>query len=204
VIRRSSLAVLVASLGLLAGSLTISAGARAQSLGPSGASGTPSDELTTLETNLAREHAALSTTDCSTACRALASIRRAADRICALDPDERCVAARAKADDATRRVREACPECAIAFASPEPTPRPPMAGAPKAGAATKAGSAAADADRVSPATASAPPSESRRGGCAGCTTTGRGTTADDVGTFGLVLGALALVMRRRRHDRADD
>ena len=144
------------------------------------------DDLTTLEKNLAQEHDALSTSDCATACRALASIRRAADKICALDSGERCAAGRAKADDATRRVREACPECAIASAPPQPSP-------PKEERAmTKAGAAPANAE----VTTAAPPSESKRGGCAGCTTS---TTAPGDLTLGaLAFGALVLVMRRRR------
>jgi MYXO-CTERM domain-containing protein len=145
------------------------------------------DDVTTLEKNLAQEHDALSTSDCATACRALASIRRAADKICALDPGERCARGRAKADDATRRVREACPECAIAVAPPQPAP-------PKTEdrAMTKGG-AATDVEVV---TASAPPSESKRGGCAGCTTSS--STPNDLAFGALAFGALALVMRRRK------
>ena len=157
------------------------------------AQGTTKDDLTTLEKNLASESAALSTSDCATACRALASIRRAADRICALDPGERCAAGRAKADDATRRVREACPECAIATAPPAPAPAP----APEQRAMTKGGGPVT-ADSVSVA-ASAPPSESKRGGCAGCATTP--TTPGDLTTGALALAALAFTLRRRKRAR---
>ena len=150
------------------------------------AQGTTKDDLTTLEKNLASESAALSTSDCATACRALASIRRAADRICALDPGERCAAGRAKADDATRRVREACPECAIATAPPAP--------APEQRAMTKGGGPVT-ADSVSVA-AAAPPSESKRGGCAGCATTP--TTPGDLTTGALAIAALAFTLRRRK------
>ncbi|MDB4933248.1 MAG: hypothetical protein JWP87_220 [Labilithrix sp.] len=146
------------------------------------------DDLTTLEKNLADEHAALSTSDCATACKALASIRRAADEICALDSGERCAAGRAKADDATRRVREACPECAIATAPPAPAP-------PRNERAATKGGAAVEHEAVQ-ASASAPPAESKRGGCAGCTTSG--TAPSDLAFGALALGALAFVMRRRK------
>lgn len=148
----------------------------------------PKDDLTTLEKNLASESAALSTSDCATACRALASIRRAADKICALDPGERCAAGRAKADDATKRVREACPECAIATAPPQPAPEREERAMSKGGTRPTADS--------SPVAASAPPSESKRGGCAGCATTP--TTPGDLTTAALAIAALAFTLRRRR------
>jgi hypothetical protein len=155
------------------------------------------EDLTTLEKSLTEQHDALSTSDCATACRALASIRRAADKICALDPGDRCVSGRAKADDATRRVRDACPECAIATAPSEP--RREDRAMTKGGASQKATKASEDpgASPVSTPTAqSAPPSESKRGGCAGCTTT-RGGPGDLAGGALAVL-ALALVVSRRR------
>jgi MYXO-CTERM domain-containing protein len=147
----------------------------------------PKDDVTALEKKLTEEHAALSTADCATACRALASIRRAADKICALEPGERCEAGRAKAKDATRRVREACPECAIASGPPKPAPPTER----EERAMTKGGAASADA-----VPASAPPSESKRGGCAGCTTAP--TSPGDLTTAALAFTALALVLRRRR------
>lgn len=167
---------------VLAVSLALSTPARAQEVNAAPVPG--ADDITTLEKNLASEHAALSTVDCATACRALASIRRAADRICALDPDERCVAARAKADDATRRVRDACPTCTIASVPPQPTP--PMARPAKKGA---------DDSESAHVAASAPPSESKRGGCAGCTTSA--TSRPDLGSGALALAALVFAMRRR-------
>ena len=188
--------------GFAGTSLALASEARAQGPGDAGRAGGPArpDELETLQKNLAEESAtlttSLTTSDCATACRALASIRRAADKICALDPDARCVAARAKADDATRRVHEACPECALASV---PTPKSPPndramgKGAPKKGAAEEVVVSGTD----SPAQASAPQSESRRGGCAGCTT-GGASPAGDLGVGALALGALALVLRRKR------
>ena len=152
----------------------------------------PKDDLTTLEKSLASEAAALSTSDCATACRALASIRRSADKICALDPGERCAAGRAKADDATKRVREACPECAIATALPMPAPEREERAMAKGGSHPSADSTAV--------AASAPQSESKRGGCAGCATTP--TTPGDLTTAALAISALAFTLRRRKRSRS--
>ncbi len=135
-----------------------------------------SNDVRALEQQLAEEHAALSTADCNVACRALVSIRRAADKICALEPGPRCDAAREKAADATRRVREACPDCAIAHL-PEPTPAPERAMTDRA------------------LTASAPPEAEARGGCRSCSATG-GSPGFDLGV--IALAALAAVRRRRR------
>ena len=77
------------------------------------------DDVESLIKQLNDEHAALSTQDCVTACKALGSIRRASDRICALEPGPRCADARAKADDAQRRVQAACPDCQIAATPPK-------------------------------------------------------------------------------------
>jgi hypothetical protein len=50
---------------------------------------------------------------CFEACRALASMRRSATQLCALagGQDARCVAAKKRTDDASTRVRAACPSC---------------------------------------------------------------------------------------------
>ncbi|MDB5212397.1 MAG: hypothetical protein JWO86_324 [Myxococcaceae bacterium] len=156
----------------------------------------PKEDLTTLEKSLDEQHDALSTSDCATACRALASIRRAADKICALDPGDRCTAGRAKADDATRRVREACPECAIASARPEPKPDHEERAMTKGGTGPKKAAEAPAPGNDAFATATAPPSESKRGGCAGCTTTREGP--GDLAGGVLAVAALALIARRRR------
>jgi hypothetical protein len=188
---RAAAAVALA-VGLAVGSEAGAARAQREPGSPGGAAS--KDDLTTLERSLAEQHDALSTSDCANACRALASIRRAADKICALDPGDRCAAGRAKADDATRRVREACPECAIATAAPEPKPREERAmtkGASKAAEVPQRGS-----DAVPTAQAAGPPSESKRGGCAGCATT-RAAPGDLAGGV-LAAVALALVLRRRR------
>ncbi|MBS2016259.1 MAG: hypothetical protein JST00_25475 [Deltaproteobacteria bacterium] len=145
----------------------------------------PKEDIAALEKQLASEVTALSTSDCMAACRALASIRRAADKICGLDPGERCAAARAKADDASRRVRESCPDCAIASA---PGASPP--------ADVKASEVRSKATPEAPSPTSAPPSESKRGGCAGCTTTK--ATHGDVAGVALFSLVLARMLRRRR------
>ena len=145
------------------------------------------DEISDLEKSLAQEHAALSTSDCSAACRALASIRRAADRICAIEPGPRCAAAHAKSDDATRRVRDACPECAVASVAPESPPTTPAAKpvTPQAGQAER-----------TVQTANAPPSESSRGGCASCHASG--ASLGEAATGVLAIFALAGLLRRKK------
>ena len=154
------------------------------------------DELKNLEKTLADESAALSTSDCATACRALASIRRAAEKICALDPDERCDVARAKAEDATRRVHDACPECAIASAR---APKAP----PHDRAASKGGTRpATDAPEQVVVSGNSPAAPARsesggRGGCASCTTGGT-PPVGDLASGALAIAALALVLRRKR------
>jgi MYXO-CTERM domain-containing protein len=184
---RSVAVALVAAVGVLL--FTVDAQAQPSS----------KEEITTLEKQLASEATALSTSDCSSACRALASIRRAADKICALDSGDRCTAARAKADDATKRVRAACPDCAIASA-PGGTPPPPPAPIPEpkpADAPAKGGAGKKGGDVVEP-TANAPPAESKRGGCAGCATTK--ATHGDLAGVALVAAALFRMLRRRRQD----
>jgi len=137
-------------------------------------------ELAALEKQLETEQSlALSTTDCAVACRALASMRRAADRLCEVDQNERCAGAKKKVEDAARRVREACPECTAAFS------------------ATPAPDSSRD-ERVSTAQAGAVPSESRRGGCAGCTTaTARGSDLAAT-ALGVLLASVLGARRRRR------
>jgi MYXO-CTERM domain-containing protein len=142
------------------------------------------DEVTTLETQLGKEASELSTSDCAAACRALASIRRAADRICELEPGPRCDAARTKADDATKRVREACPECAIA-------------GLKKDEEQERRAAKPADAPTQA-ATEAAPPAE-RPGGCRNCSTS---SGAPDRGDFAVFALAALLLGRRSKKDRA--
>lgn len=132
------------------------------------------EDAAALEAQLASEHEALSTEDCFSACKALASIRRATDRLCALEPGPRCERAREKAAEASARVREACPDCALA-AAPTPDERQPAA-APGA-----------------VATEAAP----RKGGCASCSAAG----GLDVGVLAYVLAAGWVVVRAGRARR---
>lgn len=140
------------------------------------------DEIDALEKELATEHAKLSTSDCTDACRALGSIRRAADKICALEPGSpRCTSAQAKSNDATERVRAACPDCAIAHAFHPPAPEAP---------ATK--------------TMEAEAGESRRGGgCAGCAVLGSGANVGGSSLW-LLLAAAGTIARVRRSGRRRD
>jgi hypothetical protein len=95
-------------------------------------------------------------------------MRRAAERICILEPGPRCDAARSKVHDAERRVAQACPECAPPQMMP-PEPPPPSA-----------------------LRASAP----RSGGCAGCAVPGE-PRGDALGVI-VGVGVLAALARRRR------
>jgi MYXO-CTERM domain-containing protein len=122
--------------------------------------------------------------DCDTACRAFDSMRRASDRLCALDPGDRCTAARGKVRDAADKLRAACPACAapqqqLAQPSSLPPPAPPPAG--PAYGATRAEEAEAT---------------SKRGGCAGCATAPADHAELALGALGIA--AIALLARRRR------
>ena len=59
------------------------------------------------------DSASLSASPCETACRALASMDRAATHICSLagDENERCTNARERVRSATERVRQSCSDC---------------------------------------------------------------------------------------------
>lgn len=114
--------------------------------------------------------------DCALACRALESLRRAADRLCALDPGDACTDARAKLRDAAERVRVACPECAAAATVPTPRTSP----------------VPADSTTVH---ASAAPGKG--GGCAGCATTS-GTDVDGAWLAAAIAACAALRRRARR------
>jgi len=188
----------------VAGALAVATAATTAHAAPStsGDAISQHDQIVALERSIDEQHDALSTADCATACRALASILRAADKICALEPGARCAAGRAKADDATRRVREACPECAIASAAPEPKPRPEDRAMTKGG--TKPEQAPnAPSEQGATTEAAAPPSESKRGGCAGCTTASRSTTAPrDMASGAAAVLALAFAFTRRRRRRS--
>ncbi|HEY1956250.1 MAG TPA: MYXO-CTERM sorting domain-containing protein [Polyangiaceae bacterium] len=106
--------------------------------------------------------------DCATACKALESLARAADHICAIAP-EHCQEARARVAAARERVRAACPDCAISFQDEYRT-----------GATTEV-----------LAVRSAP----SRGGCAGCAMTP--SSGSGGALFALGLGLLLARIRRR-------
>jgi hypothetical protein len=144
------------------------------------------EDVASLLNQLTQEWSALSTQDCVTACKAYASIRRAADRICGLEPGPRCDDARTKADDAQRRVQAACPDCQVAAARPKEDEFRAVQRAPSA-----------DANAGAVESESAP----RKGGCASCSTPGERPTGD----FGIVLlGAWAISRVLRKKDaRAD-
>lgn len=129
-----------------------------------------------LSAEIDRDYAQAQSADCDTACRALDSMRRATDRLCAMDPGDRCARARQKLADATARVRSACPSC------------------PEA-----AGHALSDAEKAEEAPAPVAPAaaqeavQKKNGGCAGCTLGGR-----DSGPAGHAAWLLALALAARR------
>jgi hypothetical protein len=160
---------------------------------------------------------------CAVACPALASMERAADRICALDPGPRCAAARAKVRDAAQRVEQACGPCRDgkpsvpkdkdtpekaadkpALPSPSSAPAPTPPAVQSKGAEEPLGGATPPP--APPPPPAAPPAESvnaaapRRGGCAACAVGGSGEQA----LGGSLLAALAVaagVARRRSRRR---
>jgi hypothetical protein len=169
---------------------TVGAGEPSAS-GPAG-EGDGGDDVESLARSLARQAEALGTDDCAAACKALASMRRAADRICAMDPGDRCAEARETLEGATRKVRARCPACAV-DTQPRPRPAPQLESVGSRDDEARAG-----------VTAAAPPAEHERGGCAGCTASSasapggaaRGVMSILVGLwFGVRVG------RRRRRDR---
>lgn len=133
-------------------------------------------DLDALQAEVNRDYAQAMASDCATACRALGSMKRATERLCALAPGDRCENAKQRLDVASARVRAACPECAEelggkAFAPAQPTAAP------------------------APETVQEEAAVSKKGGCAGCSeaTTGGG------GLQALGLAALVwLGLRRRR------
>lgn len=136
------------------------------------------DDVDALLETLQQNYSTLSTQDCATACRAYASIRRAADKICGLEPGPRCADARSKADDAQRRVQAACPDCPIAAAPPREEER--------RAARTEAQTGTAEDQESAP----------RKGGCASCSTPG-GRPSGDSGVAVLGAFAVARILRRR-------
>jgi hypothetical protein len=141
------------------------------------------EDIETLAKQVDEEHAALSTQDCVTACKALASIRRAVDKLCGMDSGQRCSDARSKADDAQRRVQAACPDCQVAAGLPKDEERRVTQNAP------------------TPEPNKALPAEQSRGGCASCSIPSE-APAGDLGA--VMLAALVWYSRRRATRRSSD
>jgi len=126
-----------------------------------------------------RDLAQAQSSDCDTACRALDSMRRATERLCAMDPGDRCARARQKLADATAHVRSACPSCPQAAQQTFPeSEKAEEAPAPS-------GNAAVAEETV----------QKKSGGCGGCT-----LGSADGGTHGAawLLGLALLLLRRGR------
>ena len=64
------------------------------------------------ELDRAERQVAASQGDCAAACRALASMERAADHLCALAAGTECSSARERVDAARQRVQSTCGACA--------------------------------------------------------------------------------------------
>lgn len=155
--------------------------AQAQITGTAGDAGGEADALLA---QLDRDYAQALASDCALACRALESMQRSADRLCQLEPGDRCSHAKEKVDSATARVKATCPSCTEALhlkageegtgstAPREPSPAPPT-------------ETVAQAESVS-----------TKRGC-GCTATS--SPADAVEP--LALAGLVLVALRRRKRR---
>jgi MYXO-CTERM domain-containing protein len=126
-----------------------------------------------------RDYADTLASDCSTACRALDSMRRSVERLCAMDPGDRCLSARAKLAEATRHVRASCPLCEQTLDRPEPATAPPPP------PPTTASNSAAYEEAA----------PEKRGGCASCATA---TTRGDAGWVPSLAAALFILLRHRR------
>ena len=137
-----------------------------------------SSDVDAAQAEVDRDYAQALASDCGLACRALDSMKHATERLCALDPGDRCASAKKKLDDATTRVRTACPVCAEALEEKKPVAAPRPAEAP-------ASMNVVEAESVQ-----------KKGGCAGCATTS--APADAVGPLALVGLTLLLLRRRRR------
>lgn len=157
---------------------------------------------------------ALSSGDCALACRALESMERAADHICAIDPGPRCADARAKVGAASRRVQEACPGCrprpeeappvragkGLSPKDDKPSlpevkkPPPPPPASPEAEPPPPAPPSAPVTEPAPPSSPASLPGEvSKRGGCAGCAVDGSGDLQSP-----LAAALLAWVIAARR------
>jgi hypothetical protein len=146
--------------------------------------GTDADALAA---EIDRAWAQLQSNDCDTACRALDSMRRATERLCEMDPGDRCARARQKLADATARVRNACPSC------PEATGR---MFAPESEKAQEAPPPPASSPAVAEETV-----QKKNGGCGGCAI---GSTYGGAPGAAWLLGLALLMLRKRRESGGGD
>jgi MYXO-CTERM domain-containing protein len=144
-------------------------------------------DVDALQAALDRDYAQAMANDCALACRALESMRRSAERLCQLDPGDRCARARSKVDAATTRVRTSCPTCPEQLDVNQSTGRKSPDEAPQPSAGTTAYAPAAEEVSVS-----------KRGGCAGCTSAPAPREAFEP----LALAAVALAAGRRLRRRS--
>jgi MYXO-CTERM domain-containing protein len=146
----------------------------------------PAAEVAAAASEVDGDYASAMAADCTTACAALDSMRRATERLCTLDAGDRCASARQKLEAATAHVRASCPACG---------------GELRDEAASKGGGAAPSPPKEAPAPPTVNAAEeaqvSKRGGCAGCATSSPGE-GDLVPLGGVVMGMLAMRRRRRR------
>jgi hypothetical protein len=155
----------------------------------------PSVEVNALRAEIESDFAVTERADCSLACRALDSMRRATDRLCALDPGDACADARAKVRRSTERVRSACGDCPASLDIP-------TGQAEEEGKRKLTPSQPAEPTAVNTAT---PPEAAPRkgGGCAGCASVGHGE-GPEFGLMAPFIAALTIVWgrsRRRRYRR---
>ncbi len=136
---------------------------------------------------------ALSADACATACLALRSMRRATERLCALDPGADCDDARRRTADADARVTETCPSC-VADGERREASEKPVTVTPTMDAANEARAATVQS------TPAAQDSAPRRGGCAGCATTSAPAERHGLSTV-IALGLLAALRSRSRRRR---
>jgi hypothetical protein len=164
--------------------LALVAAARdASAAGPEAPEALATPEALAREVNAAatRVGEELATRACDEACRALASMRRAADRLCALEPGDRCERARQQTEASAQRVQAACPECTVASG---PSPKDQVVAAP-----------AKPSSESSPVSHTG--SERTTRGCASCTAGGRGNVNDAAASTVLTALVLAFVRGRR-------
>ncbi len=131
-------------------------------------------QVDVFQAELEQDYAQALGNDCPVACRALESMRRAADGLCAVDPGDRCTRAKEKVQEATARVRASCPACV-----------------------EELGGKAAATPAAPPETVAAEVAVRGRGGCGGCGTAPGSVSA----TEALAGGAAVLLALRRRRRR---